>query len=214
MEHTNGDAAAPADFWERRYADSGQVWSGRPNQVLVDIASSLEPGRALDLGCGEGADAIWLAQQGWDATGVDIAPTAVARATRAAADLGLASERIRFLAVDLGSWDDEGDYELVTASFLHSTVDLPRTDILRRAAGHVAAGGHLLVLSHAALPPWAPNAHGHAHRFLTPDEELDALALGPGEWDVVLAETRTRQATGPDGRPMALDDAVLLLRRR
>ncbi|KGM12493.1 methyltransferase type 12, partial [Cellulomonas bogoriensis 69B4 = DSM 16987] len=71
----------PAAFWEDRYAGSGRVWSGEPNATLVDVVAGLTPGRALDLGCGEGGDAIWLARHGWDATGIDISPTAVARAT-------------------------------------------------------------------------------------------------------------------------------------
>jgi 2-polyprenyl-3-methyl-5-hydroxy-6-metoxy-1,4-benzoquinol methylase len=71
---------SPAEAWEFRYAQTSQRWSGLPNATLVDLVASLTPGRAVDLGCGEGADAIWLARQGWRVLGVDISPTAVARA--------------------------------------------------------------------------------------------------------------------------------------
>ncbi|GGH38124.1 bifunctional NAD(P)/FAD-dependent oxidoreductase/class I SAM-dependent methyltransferase [Microbacterium album] len=205
--------AAPADFWEERYAGSDRVWSGRVNAVLAAVAGSLPPGRSLDLGCGEGADVIWLAQRGWDATGIDISPTAIRRATAAAQDAGLDGTRARFLTADLAELPADS-YDLVTASFLHSPVELPRAEILRRAAERVAPGGHLLITSHAGAPPWAEAPHGHEHRFLTPDEELAQLALDADEWDVLAAETRRREATAPDGEPATLDDVVVLARRR
>jgi hypothetical protein len=103
-------------------------------------------------------------------------------------------------------------YDLVTASFLHSPVTLPRTDVLCHAAELVAPGGHLLIISHAAAPPWARLKAEHEHRFLTPEEEIDALRLDDA-WSTVVAETRTRPAVGPDGAQMVLDDTVVLLRR-
>lgn len=204
---------APADFWEERYAGSDRIWSGAVNGVLADIAGSLAPGRALDLGCGEGADVIWLSQHGWDATGVDISPTAIRRAAAAAEEADLGAGRARFLAADLAAVP-AGAYDLVTASFLHSPVDLPRGDILRQAAARVAAGGHLLITSHAAFPPWADAPHGHEHHFLSPQEELAQLDLDAGEWDVVTAETRTREVATPGGEPATLDDVVVLAHRR
>jgi SAM-dependent methyltransferase len=203
----------PAQFWEARYADSERVWSGRPNQALVDVLSDLPPGRALDLGCGEGGDAVWLAGRGWRVTGVDISPTAIARARAAATAAGVPT--IRWEAHDLASWRGDDSYDLVTACFLHSPVELRRTEVLRHAASLVAPGGHLLIVSHADYPPWASESHGaHEHRFLTPAEEIDELDLRPGEWDVEIAETRRRETTGPDGEPAVLDDVVVLLTRR
>jgi SAM-dependent methyltransferase len=210
-----GDAGTTdlASFWEERYAGSGQVWSGRVNPTFADVVGGLAPGRALDLGCGEGGDVIWLAAHGWQATGVDVSPTAVARAARAALDAGLGVDRARFVAHDLSDWRSDARYELVCASFFHSPVDFPRTEVLRRAAALVAPGGHLLVVSHAAFPPWSDaQAHGD-HVFLSPDEERAELALDPASWTVVLAETRQRPAIGPEGQQAVLDDGVLLLRR-
>ena len=202
---------APADFWEERYAGSGRVWSGRVNHSFGAVASALEPGTALELGCGEGADAIWLAEQGWQVTGVDISPTAIRRASEAASGL---EGRARFVAADLSEWSDPATYDLVAATFLHSPVTFDRTSALRRAADRVGPGGHLLVVSHAAVPPWADVPDGHHHRFLSPSEEIDALDLDPAAWDVRIAEIRTRPATTPDGEQATLDDSVILLHRR
>src|SRR5215212_1558411 len=80
-EHREGCGDVEAEqFWEDRYRRRRPVWSGRPNPVLVDVVGSLRPGTALDLGCGEGGDAIWLARQGWRVTAVDISTTALDRA--------------------------------------------------------------------------------------------------------------------------------------
>ncbi|KGM10093.1 methyltransferase, partial [Cellulomonas bogoriensis 69B4 = DSM 16987] len=120
---------------------------------------------------------------------------------------------VRFAAADLASWDAHEEYDLVTASFLQSPVELPRAQVLRAAAGRVAQGGHLLLLTHAAPPPWAREPMHH-HEFLTPQEEVDRLDLDPGAWTVAVAETRERQVTDPDGQAATLLDAVVLLRRR
>lgn len=204
---------APADYWEHRYAGSAQVWSGRANPVLVGVASGLEPGRALDLGCGEGGDAIWLAQYGWTVTGVDISPTAARRAADAARAAGVPDDRVRFVAADLSTLGGDEAYDLVTASYLHSPVTLDRDEILRRAVARVAPGGHLLVVSHAAPPPWAEIPDGFEPRFPTPAEEIGALRLDPGRWQVLVAEIRRRDATGPHGERGSLEDAVVLIRR-
>lgn len=205
--------AAPAEFWESRYADSERVWSGRPNATLVDVAAQLPPARALDLGCGEGADAIWLAQQGWHVTGVDISPSAIDRAASAAHAVGVPRERIRFLVADLADWQPTERYGLVTASFLQSPVELPRAHVLRRAAEAIEPGGRLLVIAHAAPPSWTSAPDIGDHRFLTPGEQLAELALDAADWSVELAETRRRAITAPDGSPSTLDDTVILLRR-
>lgn len=217
--HDAPDAGVdPTRHWEARYAeDDRAIWSGRPNATLVSVVGDLTPGRAVDLGCGEGGDAIWLAGRGWQVTGVDLSPTAIGRAERAAREAGVPEGRIRWVATDLMAWDgrpwhDDGPADLVSACFLHSPVELDRTTVLRRAAGLVAPGGHLLIVSHADFPPWSAQ-HGHVHEFLDPEQEVAALDLPPDGWTTVLAETRTREATGPDGERAALDDTVVLLRR-
>ena len=210
--HRNDEPTdVPAKYWEQRYADSDRVWSGRPNATLTHVARSLPPGRALDLGCGEGADTIWLATQGWDATGIDISPTAISRAADAARVAGVSA---RFVAADLATGvAGEGEFDLVTASFLHSPVTLDRMQALRRAAARIAPGGRLLVVSHAAPPPWASAEHVRDHVFQSPTEELKELALDPETWTTEIAEVHMRDATPPDGAPAHLQDGVLLLRR-
>lgn len=202
---------APDAYWERRYAQR-RHWSGHANAAMVDVVSALPVGRALDLGSGEGGDLVWLAEQGWQATGVDIAPTAARRAQQAAERAGVA-DRVTAVAADLATWEHEGDVDLVTASFLQSPVRLDRGAIVRRHAARVAPGGHVLVVAHAAVPSWAPASMRHAHADLPqPDDIVDELALGDG-WSIELAEVRTRTVTASDGAEATLDDAVVLLRR-
>ncbi len=205
---------APAAFWDRRYAERDRIWSGEANQALVAAAAGLRPGRALDLGCGEGGDSVWLARQGWRVTAVDIAATAIVRAKKFAASHAIPDGRITWVVDDLGSWQPGGPYDLVSACFLQSPIDFPRTTVLRRAASAVAPGGHLLVVSHAEPPPWA-KGHNHArHRFPGPAEELAGLQLPGAGWDTVISEARPRQAFGPDGEEATLRDTVILAYRR
>ncbi|MFA7265971.1 MAG: class I SAM-dependent methyltransferase [Candidatus Nanopelagicales bacterium] len=212
-EHEN---LAPIDFWEELYSGDRPNWSGLPNAVLADIAATFTPGRALDLGCGEGGDAVWLAKQGWAVTGIDISPRAIERARQAAEREGVAGGQCEFVAMDLATEfaAHTGAYELVTASFFQSPVELPRDEVLRTAAELVVPGGHLLITSHAGPPSWVPPGarQGPGH-FVQPDEEVTALALDPASWMMVLAEKRSRPVTSPDGESGEIDDAVVLARR-
>ncbi|WP_243076681.1 bifunctional 2-polyprenyl-6-hydroxyphenol methylase/3-demethylubiquinol 3-O-methyltransferase UbiG [Microbacterium sp. SS28] len=213
MHSESGAGLTPSVFWEERYSSADRVWSGTANRTFVDVVSPLAPGLALDLGCGEGADVIWMAEHGWQATGIDISSTAVARAREAASARGLADGRATFEAADLATWRSATEYDLITASFLQSPVALPRAEILREVAASVAPGGHLLVIGHAAPPPWSAHRDHHAN-LPTPEDEVAALALDEGEWMLRLAETRPRESLGPDGTPAVLDDTVVLMRRR
>lgn len=205
------DGLSVAEYWEQRYASGGAVWSGRPNTTLVNVAPhpSGDVSRAVDLACGEGGDAVWLAQQGWHVTAVDISNVAIGRGRAAAEDLGLA-EAIEWIAADLETWQVPDGVELVTACFLQSSRELDRDAILRRAASRVAVGGRLVSIAHAQLPPWS--AHPD-HVGITPEAELAALDLDPAAWQVELAEVRERVGTTPDGEPATLHDSVVRVRR-
>ncbi|GAA3547279.1 hypothetical protein AFL01nite_22150 [Aeromicrobium flavum] len=221
MNESSGVDPAQADevfaHWEERYSSRDGVWSGHVNAALSRVAADLAPGTALDLGSGEGGDALWLAERGWDVTGVDISPTALARAEVAADRAGL-TERVTWIAADLESWSSELRFDLVTASFLQSTVALDRARILRSAADRVVDGGHLLIVAHAEAPPWAHD-HDHEHasqgraEFPSPQDDLAMLDLPADAWQTVIAEVRDRPAFSPDGEQVVLRDGVLLLRR-
>ena len=203
-----------ASFWETRYAESEQIWSGKPNQALVTTVATLQPGRTLDLGCGEGGDSVWLAEQGWQVTAIDIAANAIARARDETAARRIPDGRITWIIGDLACWQPTETYELVSACFLHSPVDFPRTAVLRRAAAAIVPGGHLLVVGHAESPPWSDAQDQAHHRFLDPPEEIAALQLDGAAWEAVVSDVRPRQGTGPDGEQATWHDTVVLLRRR
>jgi SAM-dependent methyltransferase len=170
-------------WWESFYAEGRRSWSGRPNVSLVAEAGDLPPGRALDIGCGQGGDAIWLAQRGWTVTGVDVSETALAVAASHAQDAGVA-EAITWERCDVGASLPEGPFDLVTSSYLHSPVEIPRGAILQAAAAAVAPGGTLLVIGHAPSPE-------HPHADLPSLEEVRAdLAPATDGWQVVTSELR------------------------
>jgi len=203
---THGDAHTS---WEQRYAESERIWSGRVNARLAEVADGLAPGRALDLGAGEGADAIWLARAGWRVVAVDISETALARG---AEDAGALAERIEFQQHDLNTSFPDGEYDLVSAQFLHSHAPLEREQILRRAAAAVAPDGILLIVDHGEAPPWASTMAAHHHEFPSAQQVLDGLALGEG-WRVLRCGPAERDAIGPDDKPAHLIDNVIVVQR-
>lgn len=129
-------------------------------------------------------------------------------------------DKITWINHDLSTWTTEQTFDLVTASFFHSTVELPRAEILRRAAEQIRSGGHLLIVSHVFetigdMPPWALRHHGtndpddpelqaRLSVLRTPAEEIAELALDPAQWDILIEEVRAREATGPDGIETAI----------
>ncbi|MFF2806684.1 class I SAM-dependent methyltransferase [Streptomyces sp. NPDC058000] len=220
MNHGNGSATVPdEEFWDARYAERDRIWSGNPNAVLLREVHDRAPGTALELGCGEGADAIWLATAGWRVTAVDVSGVALGRAAEQAAAVGVA-DRIDWQRRDLAVSFPEGSFDLVSAQFLHHPGEIFREGILRTAVAAVAPGGVLLIVGHAGPPPWEHN-HDHTHdpahpveQFPTTQEVLTALALPPEEWEVQLSEEFARVQSGPDGQPVERIDAALKVRRR
>lgn len=199
-------------FWEEHYGAEERVWSGRVNVQLAKIVEPLAPGRALDLGCGEGADAIWLARRGWHVVAVDVSQTALNRAAEDAAAAGVA-DRIRFERHDLTDTFPEGAFELVSAQFFHSPLDVDRTAALRRAAQAVVPGGSLLIVDHGATPEWTWK-DGHPHDLPTLRETLDSLALDFAQWETHRTDEVDRDGLSPDGQAVTWVDNVILLRRR
>lgn len=200
------------EAWERLYTEQGPRWSGRPNQRLVEVVGDLPAGRALDLGCGEGGDAVWLALRGWTVTAVDVSPTALGRLT-ARADAEGVADRIDTVLIDLATGFPDapgGGWDLVSAQFFQSTIALPRTAILRRGAEVTAKGGLLLVVEHGEAPA---GSNHHDVIFPTVEETLGELDLPSRQWTQVRVDRSTRVAEGPDGKMHELVDNVLALRR-
>ncbi|MEV0096986.1 FAD-dependent oxidoreductase [Streptomyces sp. NPDC050738] len=204
-------AAGGKEFWDARYAESRRIWSGNPNVAMVREVADLEPGRALDLGCGEGADAIWLARRGWQVTATDISAVALERAVAHAEESGVA-DRVDFRQHDLSESFPEGDFDLVSAQFLHSMGEFPREEILRRAAAAVAPGGTLLVEGHSGLPHWEKDPHPGVH-LPGPEEVLASLSLAEGEWEVLVSEEHERMQDDPEGNATHRTDNTLKIRR-
>ncbi|KOX20721.1 SAM-dependent methyltransferase [Saccharothrix sp. NRRL B-16348] len=204
---------ATEEYWETFYRDRDQVWTGKANELLVREVAHLTPGSALDLGCGEGGDALWLAEQGWRVTAVDVSTVALARGAARATELGLAA-RVDWQRHDLARSFPTGVFDLVSAQFLHSSVAVEgeREGILARAAEAVAPGGRLLVVGHAGWPTWLQHNPPVDYRFPTNADVLASLRLGP-EWVVEVDESVEREITSPEGEPGTRADVVLRLRR-
>lgn len=197
-------------FWEERYQTAAPDSSGKPGMALRQCATPLMPGRALELGCARGDDAVWLARQGWTVVAVDISSTALGYAAANAQRAGV-EDRITFEQHDLSQSFPQGQFGLVTASFLQSPVAFPRPAVLRRAAAAVAPGGHLLIAEHASRSPWSsapPDMH-----FPNAEQSLASLALRNRDWARLRVDTVERQATGPNGQTATVRDNVIFLGR-
>lgn len=202
-------------FWDERYSGHDHVWSGRPNPHLLSETAALTPGRAIDVGCGEGADAIWLARQGWEVVGADVSPVGLRRAADNAAAAGAEiAARITWRQADLfaDEWTPLGAYELVSSHYLHLPPEVrPRS--VARLAEAVAPGGDLLIVTHHPSDLEIPGLRPNLPELFCTAEEL-AEHLHSGSWEVVAAGAPRRVATGPEGTPVTVRDAVLHARRR
>jgi len=203
-------------FWEERWEEVHRAHTAlrgrRPNSQLVAEAGDLAPGTALDAGCGEGADAIWLASRGWRVTAVDFATTALRHAREHAEtlDAGITS-RIDWVPADLTSWTPtEEHFDLVSAHYVHPAA--PREALFRRLAASVAPGGTLLIVGHHPSDRQTTGSHASATEVSFTAEEV-AASLDPDRWDIAVAEARPRPATDPDGHEITIRDAVLRARR-
>lgn len=211
-EHGPSEAEAAELFeapsWEERYSSEQKVWSGNPNPQLVAEVSGLAPGTALDVGCGEGGDVIWLAQQGWRVTGADFSVNGLARAAQHAEDAGVA-DRTDWWQVDARTFAAEGrSYDLVTTHFLHPP-DGGMVEVTRRLAEAVAPGGRLLVVGHAPSGVFTHLSTSHRNAMFLAEDLLPAL---PADFDALVVEQRPRTAVR-DGVTVEVEDATLLARR-
>lgn len=194
--------------WDERYSAAEQIWSGEPNGSLVSGVAHLAPGRALDVGCGEGADAVWLAKAGWDVTALDVSGVALARAAKHASDAGVTVEVLHSGLVEAGL--AAGSYDLVSAQY----------PVLARTPGNVAEqvlldvvapGGTLLVVHHAP----ADMAHAREQGFDPADYVFpaDVAAVLGDDWVVEEDATRPRDVPLTGGGTHHTHDVVLRARR-
>jgi SAM-dependent methyltransferase len=185
--------------WNRRWQKSGLHCHDDPAEILAAELGSLAPGRALDLGCGAGRSAIWLAERGWRVTGVDFADAA----------LGLARERgpdIEWVLADLREYEPEPtSYDLALVLYLHLPAG-ERRPILARAAGALAPGGTMLVVGHdrTNLGTGAPGPSSPEVLYTPEEIARDLFGL-----DVQKAERVTRRVETDDGEADAVDTLVV-----
>ncbi|MFG3437945.1 class I SAM-dependent methyltransferase [Nonomuraea sp. NPDC047897] len=198
-------------FWDDVYAARPATIDPQPNARLTETTTSLPPGHALDLGCGDGGDALWLAGQGWHVTAVDISAVAVGRLAALARSRGL-DDRVVAVRHDLHESFPQGMFDLICAHYLHTPHDLDRTAVLRSAARALRPGGRLLVVDHGSTAPWSWNQDPGV-RYPSPREVATGIDLDPAAWTVERADTPRRNATGPGGRTAEVTDHVLLIRR-
>lgn len=210
------DAARPSSYethWDRRY-EGETVWSGKPNGTLVNEVESIPAGRALDVGAGEGGDAVWLAEQGWKVTASDISQRALDRVAALADERGLSIECHRADANALDPFEAES-FDLVSAQYL----PIPRSPEgrgIHNLLDAVAPGGTLLFISHDIEPLRAPIEEREHGPFIDPDAyvrpaDFAAELADSAEWEVEVHEKRPRPGGHASGHA---DDIVLRARRR
>jgi SAM-dependent methyltransferase len=213
-EHEHGEqhfgAAAQTAEWDARYRErDGAMWSGRPNGRLVAEVTALTPGRALDVGCGEGADAIWLAQHGWTVTAIDVSDVAVGRAREAAEQVGATVEWVCGDALETPF--PAGSFDLVSMQY----PALPRAageTAVRTLLGRVRAGGLLLAVYHDL--DHEHHEHMKSQGFDPADYiGADDLAGLLGDDFTVELHTVEPRIDPPPGNPH-IADVILRARRR
>lgn len=198
-----------SNSWDARYAAAEMVWSAEPNAFVAEVAGDLPPGRALDLACGEGRNAIWLAGRGWTVTAVDFSAVAIDKARRLA---GTAGVTIDWAIEDVLAWTPPaGGFDLVLTSYLQLPAD-KMAGVLFHARTALSPGGHLLVIGHARAN--LEGGYGGPQDPAVLYEPDDIMAwLGDGDLGVVRAENVTRRVDTPDGPRTAIDALVLEARR-
>jgi SAM-dependent methyltransferase len=200
------------DFWDARWSDvlrehASQIAERPPSAYLTAAAGGLVPGRALDAGCGHGAEALWLAARGWQVTAVDFSATVLAHGRSVAATLGTdIAERIDWVEGDLAIWTPRaGLHDLVFSLYVHVAGSVEA--MVSRLATGVAPGGLLLLVGHLPIDPTTGAATAAAGQLQVTVEAATAV-LDPQHWEMAIAEDRQRAAAGTGS------DAVICARRR
>lgn len=225
MAHTF-DKAYWEEHWEQRPA-GGML---APNPYTVEAARGLTPGTALDVGCGTGTEAVWLAERGWFVAGLDISAGVLATA-REFGVLANVEERVQWIEADASTWEPEQQFGLVTTHYAHAPI--PQLEFYARIATWVAPGGTLVLVGHLHGHDGGhderhdgDHSHGHgaghghtAAEELEPPEEATVTlqqmeaVLDRDEWNIVESFANTREAKLPGGDVRTLHDVVVIARR-
>ena len=181
------DAAA----WDERYSQSELVWGAPPNAVVVEQVTALPRGRALDLACGEGRNAHWLATRGWEVTGLDYSAVALDKARRVAAEAPRSVRgRLDYRVADVTESDLGGEYDLVLMIYLHLAPE-ERLRVVNRAISALKPDGILMILGHDAVNlSQGVGGPQDVEILYTPDDLVTAF---DGRLDVDVAERRFRE---------------------
>lgn len=197
--------------WDHRYSSSELVWGAGPNRWVEGVCSPLSPGRALDLACGEGRNAIWLARRGWRVTGVDFSEVAVRRAAELAAGAGV-SEAASWERADLlGYRPDPIGFDLVVLAYLQLP-ERQRTAVLRTAAAALATGGTLVVVAHDPLNLTEGVGGPQDPAVLYGADDVQ-VALGEGPGLAVRRAERVLRPVGDSNSRHAVDALFVATRR-
>ena len=198
-------------FWEQLWSKTLREHADKlahrpPNAHLVGELATLDPGRALDAGCGHGADTLWLAAHGWDVTAVDFSASALAHGRSMAEAIGAdVAERIVWIEADLATWTaPPAHFDLVVCLYVHVAGSVEA--MVRSMANGVAMGGTLFMVGHRPIDPTTGAATAAAGQVQVSVESAVA-ALDPHHWDLVVAEERPRPVAGSGV------DAVIRARR-
>ena len=188
--------------WDRRYKENDLVWGWAPNELLVQEVNDLKPGRSLDMACGEGRNAIWLASIGWKSTGIDFSSEGIKKGKQTADKLGV---EVEWLEADLRKWEPpESAYDLIVSLYVHMMPDEIER-VHRNAVTALAPGGTMIVIGHDLTnltdgyggPPF-PDV------LFTPEriaQDLDQLVIEK-------AERAKRTVKTDDGEKTAIDTLV------
>lgn len=199
--------AFDTDFWDQMYRNRHADWDAEPNEFLARDIAGLTPGAVLDVGCGEGSDAVWLAEHGWHVTAVDISEVALDRGR--AADT---RHRVNWVQADVLSWQPPTEaFDLVATHFLHMP-PADRDATFSRLARAVRPGGTLLVVSHHVSDLETTVGRWPMPELYYEAEDIAAL-LPPDRWEIVVGGKRPRRVQDPAGQPVTIHDMVLKARR-
>ena len=194
--------------WNRRYEGTELVWTATPNRFLAQEVVGLAPGRVLDLACGEGRHAVWLAEQGWRAHGVDFSDVAIAKARQVAETRAVEAD---FEVADLTEWHPGGEqWDLVLVFYLQLPAD-ERRAVLQTAAAAVAPGGTLLVVGHDSRNLEDGYGGPRYPEVLYTPEDVVADIEGSG-LELERAQPVERPVETPEGERIAID-ALIRARR-